>query len=130
MAKRLIAVLVLAALGATACGGSDEEPLAPAEARAFFDNIDALLDRVVTEHEQGNTDAAAELAGEAYLENFEHLEHDLEEVNEELNEELEGLLGPGFRRAIQEGMSQEELEARVAEIRALLEQARAALGVA
>lgn len=129
MRNALIALLALSTLAASACGGSEEEPLSPGRARGYFDTIDRLLDRVVSEHEQGDAEAAAELVGEAYLENYEHLEHDLQEVDAELNEEIEGLLGPGFRRAIQEGMTQGELEARVTEIRELLGRARAALGV-
>jgi predicted lipoprotein len=129
--RRLVAVLVLLALATAACGGEEEaEPLSPAQTREYFTNIDTLLDETVSVHEQDDTEQAAELAGEAYLENFEHLEPDLEEANHELNEELEAKLGPPFRQAIQEGMSQEELESRVDEIRALLDQARAELGVA
>lgn len=131
MGKRWLAILAVVALAAAGCGGEEEaEPLSPEQARQYFANIHSLLDRVVAAHEQGDTDEAAELAGEAYLENYEHLEHDLEEADAELNEEIEGLLGPGFRQAIQEGMSQEELEARVSEVKELLERAEAALGVA
>ena len=130
MRKRLIVILALAAVAAVACGGSgEEESLSRAEARGFFANIDSLLDQTVAEHDQGNTEEAAEFAGQAYLDNFEHLEPDLGEVDQELNEEIEGLLGPPFRQAIQGGMTQDELEARVSEVRTLLEQARAALGV-
>jgi hypothetical protein len=130
MLKRSLVLIALLASVATACGGEPEaEPLTPAQASRYFTNIDSLLDQVVAEHEQGNTAEAAELAGEAYLENFEYLEHDLEEADRELNERLEGLLGPEFRRQIQEGMSQQELEARVARVRDLLEQAKTALGV-
>lgn len=129
--RKLIPMLAVALLAAVACGGDEEaEPLTPEQTRTYFANIDSLLDRVVAEHAEGNADQAAELAGQAYLDNYEFLEHDLQEVDAELNEEIEGLLGPPFRRAIQQGMSQEELESRVNEIRTLLEEAESALGVA
>ncbi len=133
MPKRRLALIGLAllTLAASACGGEDEaEPLSPTQTREYFSNIDDLLDQVVAAHAEGDTDQAAELAGQAYLENFEHLEPGLEEVDHELNEELEELLGPPFRQAIQDGMSQEDLEARVGEAKSLLEEAREALGVA
>ncbi|HYH28511.1 MAG TPA: hypothetical protein VEA19_07045 [Actinomycetota bacterium] len=130
MRKFLLALLAPLALGAAACGGEEAEPLSPDQARTYFTNIEGLLDQVVTAHDQGDTDQAAELAGQAYLDNFEHLEHDLEEKDHELNERIEGLLGPPFRQAIQKGMSQDALESRVEEIRTLLEDAEVALGVA
>jgi hypothetical protein len=131
MPKRLLATLALLAFATAACGGGeDAEPLSPDQARQYFTNIDTLLDETVAAQEQGDADQAAELAGQAYLDNFEFLEHDLEEKDHELNERLESLLGPPFRQAIQDGMSQEDLESRVAEIKGLLEQAKAALGVA
>jgi hypothetical protein len=129
--KRLLVLVALFALAGAACGGGEEtEPLSPDQARTYFTNIDTLLDQTVAAHEEGDTEQAAELAGQAYLDNFEFLEHDLEEQDHELNEELEAKLGPPFRRAIQAGMSQEELEGRVDEIKGLLEEAQAALGVA
>lgn len=125
---RMLAALMVLALGAAACGGG-EEPLEPAQARTYFDNIDRLLSKALTQHADGDAEAAAESAGEAYLENFEHLEHDLEEADEALNERLERLLGPNLRREIQGGMTTEELEVRITEIRGLLAEARTALGV-
>lgn len=98
MLKRSLAVLALVLLAACG-GGSEAEPLSPAQASKFFTNIDALLDQTVKVHAEGDTDQAAELAGQAYLENFEFLEHDLEEADHELNERIEGLLGPAFRKA-------------------------------
>lgn len=129
MLKRSLAVLALVLLAACG-GGSEAEPLSPAQASKYFTNIDALLDQTVEVHAEGDTDQAAELAGQAYLENFEFLEHDLEEADHELNERIEGLLGPAFRKEIQQGMSQEALESRVDEVKGLLEQAKTALGVA
>ena len=131
MLRPMLALLAAFAIAAGACGGEEEaEPLSSGQAERYFTNIDQLLDQTVAAHEEGDTEQAAELAGEAYLENYEHLEHDLEEVDAELNEEIEELLGPPFRQAIQEGMTQEEVESRVAEVEGLLEEARAALDVA
>lgn len=124
----LLSVLMLVGVACAGGASEEEEPLSREQAQTYFDNIDRLLDQAVEVHEDGPAQAA-ELVGEAYLENFEHLEHDLEEKDAELNEELEELLGPSFRQAIQDGMSQEELEVRVAEIKDLLDQAKAELGV-
>ncbi|MDP8957473.1 MAG: hypothetical protein M3N24_11060 [Actinomycetota bacterium] len=133
--RRSLIVVALLALATAACGGNGDgaaetESVSRAKATRYFNNIDRLLDRAVAAHRQGNTEEAAELAGQAYLENFEFVEHDLEERNAQLKEELEELMGPGFRQEIQRGMSQEALEARVAEAKRLLEQAKTALGVA
>lgn len=127
MRRSVLALLALVALTGSACGG---DSLGPGEARRYFGNIDTLLGQVVEAHERGNAGEAAELAAEAYLENYEHLESEVMEEDPELNEELEGLLGTRLRRRIRQGIPQEELEEMVEEARALLDRARAAVGLA
>lgn len=134
--RLLIVPLLLLGLVVGACGGEPEA--APdagageseenaADPEATVREINALLDDLLVAYEDGDEAAAGELAAEAYLENYEHIEHPIEEADEELNEELEALLGAELRRSIQEGASQEEIEAMVAEARSMLDDALAAL---
>jgi predicted lipid-binding transport protein (Tim44 family) len=125
---KLLMVPVLAlSLTGIACG--DDEPAATPEGESSADvgatveNIDALLDDVLAAYQEGDAEEASELAAEAYLENYELIEHDVEEADEELNEELELLLGAQLRREIDEGASESDIEAMIEEARALLDEA-------
>ena len=126
----LIPALVLSLAG-VACG--DEEPTPSSEGEGAVDveataeNIDGLLDDVLEAYQDGDAEEASELAAEAYLENYELIEHDVEEADEELNEELELLLGAELRRQIDEGASADEIEAMIEDARDLLEEAVAAV---
>ncbi len=81
-----------------------------------FDNIDSLLDQVLTAYQAGETEQASEFAVEAYLENYELVEAHVIELAPEVNEELEPLLQREIREAI-------DNEVDVSELRALIDRA-------
>lgn len=90
-------------------------------------NINALLDEILEEVEAGDRDAAAELAAEAYLENYELIEAEVIEHAPDVNAELEPLLGATLRAEINGGATVDELREMVEQIRRLLQDATDAL---
>lgn len=90
------------------------------------ETINAMLDEILELVEAGETDAAAELAAEAYLENYELIEPAVIAMAPAVNEELEPLLGAELRRRITEGADAEEIAALIERARELLDQAVAA----
>ena len=118
---RLSAVLPLLlatlALGVAAgCGGSDEseeESATPAEAVAEIGEIKTLLATAVDQVRAGDTEAAEETVGDAYLEHFEHVEGPLGERDHDLMEELEEAISTDLRRRSRTGKSADEIEATV-----------------
>ena len=128
--RRLSAVLILLlaalALAVAGCGGSDEsdeESATPAEAVTEIDEIKTMLATAVTQVRAGDTDAAEETVGDAYLEHFEHVEHPLGEEDHELMEELEEAISTDLRNDIKDGKSADEIEAAVAAINSDLDRA-------
>ena len=99
------------------------QPLEEADPEEVAGEIEELLDEVVAAHEAGDPDRAAELAAEAYLENYETIEAEVIEYAPEINEKLEPLLGADLRRQIEAGASTEELTAMVEEAKSLLREA-------
>lgn len=93
-------------------------------------NIEELLDEILARYEAGEADEAAELAAEAYLENYELIEADVIEHAPDVNAELEPLLGAQLRAQINEGVPASEIESMIEEIRRLLADAEAALAEA
>jgi hypothetical protein len=91
------------------------------------EEIEGLLDEVVTAYRDGDADEAAELAAEAYLENYEVIEAEVIAQAPDVNEELEPLLGAELRRRIQEGAPVSEIESMVEEAKRLLTEALEAL---
>jgi hypothetical protein len=89
--------------------------------------IEELLAEVLTLYEAGETDRAAEVAAEAYLENYEVIEAEVIASAPEVNEELEPLLGAELRRNIERGAPLAELEDMVARAERLLAEALEAL---
>jgi hypothetical protein len=118
---------------AAACGeprartsrGSASAPRTRAEVEAA---IDELLGEVASAYRAGRTKQAAELAAEAYLENYEAIEDEVIERAPAVNADLEPLLGAGLRRRIRQGAPPREIEAMVERARRLLDRALAALG--
>ncbi len=136
---RLI-LLALVATVAVACGGDDattspvaagttheEETLTPAEAAPFAANIERLLGQARDAYEAGNAEGAGELVAEAYLSNYELLEHTVEEADHDLNEELEALMGTELRAKIKEGAPATEIAQMIDEALDLLAQGMKAL---
>jgi hypothetical protein len=97
------------------------------DADETFARIDELLTEIVETYEAGDHEQAAELAAEAYLENYEHVEGDVKELAPEVNADLEPLLGAQLRAKIREGVSTKELKAIVARARVLLKDAKSAV---
>ena len=120
-------LLATVALGVAAgCGGSEEseeESTTPAEAVAEIREIKTLLDTAVGQVGEGDTEAAEETVGDAYLEHFEHVEGPLGEKNHELMEELEEAISTDLRADIKAGKSAAEIESTVNEIHADLDRA-------
>ena len=93
-------------------------------------NINGLLDDILERYEDGEADEAAELAAEAYLENYELIEADVIEHAPDVNSDLEPLLGSTLRAKIKDGVPLAELETLVEQARELLTDAEAALAEA
>ena len=123
----LSVLLATLALGAIAgCGGSDEseeDSATPIEAVAEIGEIKTMLATAVTQVRGGDTDAAEETVGDAYLEHFEKVEHPLVEEDHELMEELEEAISTDLRNDIKDGKSADEIEAAVAAINTDLDRA-------
>ena len=89
--------------------------------------IERLLDQIARTYDPAAPDPAAELAAEAYLENYEVIEAGVIEAAPDINAALEPLLGAELRKQIREGASQAEVEAMVNRAKALLQRALRAL---
>ncbi|MDQ4064529.1 MAG: hypothetical protein M3161_00600 [Actinomycetota bacterium] len=133
----VIALVLVALLAFGACGGDeapagagsgshDETMMEDVDPAATVAEIERLLDEAEATYAD-DPEAAAELVAEAYLENYEHIEHAVEEADHDLNEELEGLLGTDLRARMQEGAPEEEIASMISEARDLLADALAAL---
>lgn len=119
----LAALLLLAAAG---CGGSDdsdEESATPAEAVAEITEIKAMLASAVQLVSDGDTEAAEETVGDAYLEHFEHVEGPLGERDHDFMEELEEAISTDLRNDIKEGKPAAEIRTEVEEINEDLDRA-------
>lgn len=102
-------------------------PLEDSDPAEVVAEIESLLDEIETLYEDGETEEAAELAAEAYLENYEVIEAGVIQAAPEVNEELEPLLGAELRKQIQEGAEPEEISSMVARAKELLQEALAAV---
>jgi hypothetical protein len=89
--------------------------------------IEKLLGEIVATYKTGDEAAAAELAAEAYLENYEVIEAEVIEQAPEVNEELEPLLGADLRRQITAGAPVEDIEKMTARAEELLAEALEAI---
>ena len=101
-----------------------------ADPTEVVENINRLLDEILVLVEEDDRDAAAELAAEAYLENYEVIEGGVIAAAPEVNEELEPLLGADLRAAINEGADLAEIESMTERARELLAEALDALEAA
>ena len=91
----------------------------------YIQNARSLLKQVSTEYKNGNYAKAEELAGTAYLDNFEYVEADLQKRGQsDLVEELEKMMVTDLRGMIRDKISQEQLDNEIAAIDAKLAQAQ------
>ena len=95
------------------------------DGQAYIDRITELLDEVVAQYTAGNFDDARALAIEAYLDNYEFIEADIEEDDPELMEKIEIAIREELVSMIDEQGPLVELRSHVDEIKADLETARA-----
>jgi hypothetical protein len=94
------------------------------DGQAYIDRIIELLDESVASYKAGNAQAAKSAAIEAYLDNYEFIEADIEEDDPELMEKIEIDLRVEFVQMIDAGRPVSEIEAHVTMIKADLEIAR------
>jgi hypothetical protein len=102
-------------------------PAEESDPKAVQAEIERLLDEIVRTYDPANPDASAELAAEAYLQNYETIEAGVIDAAPEVNAELEPLLGAELRRQIRAGASQAEIESMVRRAKQLLAQGVKAL---
>lgn len=102
-------------------------PVEESDPEEVVANINALLDEIDSLYAEGETEEAAELAAEAYLENYEVIEAGVIQAAPEVNEELEPLLGADLRRQMQEGADPAEISEMIERARVLLDEALAAV---
>ena len=117
------ALLLTAAAGCGGDSGDAEESATPAEAVTEIDEIRALLATAVEQVRAGDSDAAEETVGDAYLEHFEDVEAPLGERDHEFMEELEEAISTDLRNEIKAGKPAGEIAAHVDEIDADLDRA-------
>jgi DNA repair exonuclease SbcCD ATPase subunit len=106
---------------------SSEEDTTPAAAAAEIDTIKSMLDDALAKYKAGDTDAAEETVGDAYLEHFEHVEHPLEEVDEELMEDLEHTISTDIRTKMKNGAPASEIEQLIEQTKTDLDEAKSKL---
>ncbi len=102
-------------------------PLEESDPAQVVANIESLLEDIENLYADGEAEEAAELAAEAYLENYEVIEAGVIQAAPEVNEELEPLLGAELRRQIEEGAALEDISSMVSRAKELLEQALTAV---
>lgn len=105
----------------------DATPVTESDPDAIVAEIERLLDEIVETYAAGDADAAAELAAEAYLKNYEVIEADVIEIAPDINEELEPLLGADLRAAMSDGAPVEDIEQMAARAKELLAEALEAI---
>lgn len=102
----------------------DLESSAQIDGHAVIGKINELLDDSVAAYKAGNTTTARALAVEAYLDNYEYIERDIEEDDPELMEKIEVAMREELVAMIDAGRPASEIEAHVTAIKLDLETAR------
>ena len=102
-------------------------PAEESDPKAVQAEIERLLDQIVDTYDPANPDASAELAAEAYLQNYETIEAGVITAAPEVNAELEPLLGAELRKQIRAGVPQDEIANMVRRAKQLLAQGVRAL---
>lgn len=91
----------------------------------YIDKIKEILDHALQEYQEGEFQAARALAVEAYLENYEFIEADIEQDDPELMEKIEIDLREDLTQMIDDRRSAAEVETHIEMIKTDLETARA-----
>jgi hypothetical protein len=117
---------------AVACGSdskteSAEEQGTPAQAVARIAKVRTALDKAVSTYRSGDKKQADQIVGDAYLEEFEHVEGPLGKADGDLNEDLEDSIREELRDKIKAGAPPAEVQALVTEIKGKLDKAETAL---
>ena len=80
----------------------------------YLENARNLLNQTSVEYKNGNFTGAEELANTAYLDNFEHVEDELEEKeSHSFMEDLEHMMREDLRDLIQDKADQSELDMHI-----------------
>ena len=121
----LVALLAALALVAAGCGGSSEEsggtPAgqeegSPEEAIEHIGEVRNQLASALAKYKAGNAEEANRIVGDAYLEDFEHVEEVLVEEDRELTEDLEKAISTELRDKIKSGAPATEVQELVESI--------------
>lgn len=83
------------------------------DGQAYIDRIVELLDQAVAKYGAGNAQEAKALAIEAYLDNYEFIEADIEEDDPELMEKIELAIREELVKMIDDRRPAAEIEAHV-----------------
>ena len=79
----------------------------------YLQNARDLLNQTSIEFKNSNYTGAEELANTAYLDNFEHVEHELEEKGSSFMEDLEHMMREELRDLIQDKVDKTELDMHI-----------------
>ncbi|HKU48419.1 MAG TPA: hypothetical protein VJP79_00590 [Nitrososphaera sp.] len=100
------------------------------DGQAYIDKIIELLDEAVASYQAGEPDDAKANAIEAYLDNYEFIESDIEEDDPDLKEKIEVAIRVDLVGMIEQARPLAEIQSHVDEIKADLEAAREIVGSA
>lgn len=102
-------------------GGSGSDTFTAVE---YIQNVKDLLSRVSAEYKAGNATGAEELATMAYIDNFEHVETELDQRNAtELKEQIEQMLRVELVGLFRDRADSESIDAKIAAINGKLDEA-------
>ncbi len=96
----------------------------PLDGWGYIEKIRELLDQSLQEYQKGEYQKARSLAVEAYLDNYEHIEGDIEQDNPQLMEKIELELRVELTKMIDDRRPAAEIESHIEIIKADLETAR------
>jgi hypothetical protein len=89
-----------------------------------INNIEKLLDQTSSEYRNGNQDKAFSLATTAYLENYEYVESTIAAKDLKLMQKIELMLRVDLRSLIQNGASEDDVDAKIDSIKTDLAQVK------
>jgi len=98
-------------------GGEEQDPI------AIINNIKSLLTQLIEAYRSQDYQGAENIAVEAYLENYEHIEAPISQHDEELMEQTEVMLREELRQMITDRAPIEQIEQHIGIINANLDRA-------